>query len=65
MSLCANAVTFVDTPDFKGPSGNFGGKKDGAIVEGMLQSRLKTGQVCINFEFELDLSNGTLKEIEV
>jgi len=56
-------VTFVDTPDFKGPSGNFGGKKDGAIVEGMLQSRLKTGQVRI--KFDLDLSNGTLRETEV
>ena len=39
------AVSFVDTPDFSGPAAGFGGKKDGAIVEGILQAnKLKAGQ---------------------
>ena len=43
-SVCC-AVTFVDKPDFSGPASGFGGSKDGAIVEGVLQSsRLKEGQ---------------------
>ena len=37
-------MSFVDAPDFRGPASGFGGKKDGAIVEGILQSRLKQGQ---------------------
>lgn len=40
---CA-AVTFVQKPDFSGPANGFGGKKDGAIVEGSVANRLKTGQ---------------------
>lgn len=41
--LCP-AVRFVDTPDFSGPASGFGGKKDDAIVEGVVSYKLKQGQ---------------------
>ena len=41
--LCS-AVRFVDTPDFSGPASGFGGKKDDAIVEGVVSYKLKQGQ---------------------
>ena len=37
-------MKFVDEPNFSGPATGFGGKKDDAIVEGILQSKLKPQQ---------------------